>query len=155
MRKRSQGFRCEVELPPLEALLQADPTELVAIRRDLGLGYLLALKRWQDDPSSAHEGEVQKSLKDYCEQVCLRYDMGLRQRLIAMASKSSGSPWPEVGKTVGSVVGAATGSPVGVFCLCASTIATVYRYFRRGAVARRLAPKGQELEVTLPSSVKN
>jgi hypothetical protein len=153
--KHSEGFRCEVELPPLEALLQADPTELVAIRKDHGLGYLRALKRWQDDPSSAHEVEVRKSLDDYCEQVCRRYDMGLRHRLIAVASKSSGSPWPEVGKTVGSVVGAATGSPVGVFCLCASTIATVYRYFRRGAVARRLAPTSHELEVTLPSSLQN
>jgi hypothetical protein len=151
----SEGFRCEVELPPLDALLRADPTELVAIRDELGNGYLLALSRWHNEPSSSHEEDAKRSLQDYCQQICQHYDVGKRQLLVATASNNVASPWPALAMATGTVVGLLTGTPLGVFCLCAATIATVYKYFRLQAVAKRLGAAAQELEVTLPSAVRN
>ena len=148
----SEGFRCEVEFPPLDALVKADATELVAIRTDLGAGYLFALKRWQREPSIDNQEAVKASLRNYCDQICARYNFGVRQALVADISKGSSSPWADVVRTAVGIGQVVTGTPFGLFSQLASTFTTLYKYYRVKKLSARLRPKQQDVEVTLPSS---
>jgi hypothetical protein len=148
----SEGFRCEVDFPPLDALVKADATELVAIRTDLGAGYLFALKRWQREPSIDNEEAVKASLRNYCDQICARYDFGVRQVLRADVSKGSRSPWADVVRTAAGIGQTATGIPFGLFSQLANTFTALYKYYRGKKLDARLRPKQQDVEVTLPSS---
>lgn len=149
---QSEGFRCAVELPPLDALVAADPSELVAIRSDLGLGYLHALSRWQESPTEDNQESVAGSLREYAAQICARYDVGIRQTLLASVTRGGSSPWGEVAELAGSVTGMATGVPFGVFSQLRKTVTTLYKYVRRNARNTRLSPRKRELEITLPDS---
>jgi len=148
----SEGFRCKVEFPPLDVLVRADATELVAIRTDLGNGYLRALKRWQLEPSIDHQEEAKASLRDYCDQICAYYNTGTRQALVADISKGSSSPWADVVSTVAGIGQGVTGVPFGLFSQLANTMTALYKYYRVKKLTAQIRPKQQELEVTLPSS---
>src|SRR5215471_13854751 len=148
----SEGFRYEVEFPPLDALVKADATELVAIRTDLGAGYLFALRRWQREPSIDNQEAVKASLGNYCDQICARYNFGVRQVLLADMSKGSRSPWADVVRTAVGIGSAVTGTPFGLFSQLASSFTTLYKYYRVKKLGARLRTKQQDVEVTLPSS---
>jgi hypothetical protein len=148
----SEGFRCEVEFPPLDALVKADATELVAIRTDLGAGYLFALKRWLHEPSIDNQEAVKASLRDYCNQICARYNLGIRQALVADISKGNSSPWAGVVSAAAGIGQAVTGVPFGLFSQLTNTMTTLYRYYRVKKLSSQLGPKQRDLEVTLPSS---
>jgi hypothetical protein len=148
----SEGFRCEVDFPPLDALVKADTTELVAIRADLGGGYLFALRRWQREPSVENQEAVKASLRDYCNQICARYNFGIRQALVADISKGRSSPWADVVSAAVGIGQIATGTPIGLFSQLTKTITKVYKYYRVKKLSARLRPKQQDVEVTLPSS---
>lgn len=66
----SSGFRTTVDFPPMEVLLQSSPRELVAIRKDVGEGYIKALQQWQSEPSDSRRLAVEKLLKSYCTAIC-------------------------------------------------------------------------------------
>lgn len=145
----SEGFRCEVELPPLDVLIAANASNLVKIRADLGLGYLLALRRWQDDPSLDNQEATKSSLRDYCSQICTWYDSEVRQPLVAAIMQGRGaSPEVELGKAIMSVVGAAV-PHFGVFSQVAQPMTSIYRYVRAKKIATRIKPGSSQLEVTL------
>jgi hypothetical protein len=152
--RETEGFRCMVELPPLNALLRADATELIAIRADLGPGYLFALRRWQNDPSDDNRESVKRSLRDYSDQICARYNIGIRQAIIADIFRHSASPWGEVVRTATSIGGTVTGVPLGVFTQFTSSVVALYKYRRVRKVTVRLSPKTREIEVTLASSLQ-
>ena len=146
-----EGFRCEVELPPLNVLLSADAADLIRIRDDLGSGYLYALKKWQRNPTGENQEATQASLRDYCAQICRSYDQGIRQKFVAsMTQGTSSSPWGDLGRAAASGLGLATGTPLGVFSQMTKTLSTVYRYFRRRRVNAGVASSDRDLEITLP-----
>jgi hypothetical protein len=136
--------------------LQADPTELVAIRAGSGLGYLNALRRWERDSSTNNEGDVKASLREYCGQICAGYEGGMREKLTATYIKKATPSWSHAVQTMGSVgavAGGVLGAPIiSVFCQCTSLMTSaIYRYLTRSRTRSRLSPKIRELEVTLPS----
>jgi len=143
-----EGFRCEVELPPLDVLMAVDASDLVKIRADLGLGYLLALRRWQDDPSLDNQEAAKSSLGNYCSRICTRYDTDVRQPLVAAIMQGRASPEVELGKAVMSAAGAAF-PHFGVFSQVAQPMTTVYRYVRAKKTDASLKPRSRQLEVTL------
>jgi hypothetical protein len=147
-----EGFRCQVKLPPLDVLLQSDPTDLVAVRSDLGAGYLFALKRWQDEPSGGNQEAVKASLREYCDQICARYERVDAQQLVATVSSGTSPPMASLFEAVGGVGGAILGIPIGIFFQCAKTMTTFYRYSRTQHKQMGRKPKSRELEVTLPSA---
>jgi hypothetical protein len=147
----SEGFRCEVMLPPLQVLLTANSADLVQIRTDLGGGYMYALRRWQKEPSIDNEHETRAALQQYCDEICQYYDSGIRQRFVATMTQGTSSPWGELGRTAASGFGAASGLPLGIFSQMTKTVSTVYRYFRQKRRNTRAAPSARAVEVTLPS----
>ena len=144
----NEGFRCKVELPPMEILLQTNASNLVAIRADLGLGYLNALKRWQDNPSSNNQEGVDRSFRDYCEQICMRYDSGIRQPFLADFGRGTTTAPVLLRDTAAAVV---SGSVPGVFVQITKAINTVFRYIRGKSLTSKTSPVLRELEITLPS----
>ena len=152
----SGGFRCEVEFPPLDALVKANATELVTIRTDLGGGYLLALKRWQDEPSIDNQEAVKASLRNYCDQICARYNVGVRQALVADIAKGILPPWTGAAGTAGKAAASfgqfATGVPFGLFAQLTGGITKLYRIYRLKKLSAKLNTKLQDVEVTLPST---
>ncbi len=143
-----EGFRCEVELPPLDVLIAVNASDLVKIRADLGLGYLLALRRWQVDPSIDNQEATKRSLRDYCSQICTRYDTDVRQPLVAAIMQGTGSPEVELGKAIMSTAGAAV-PHYGVFSQVAKPMTTIYRYVRAKRADARMKSSPRQLEVTL------
>jgi hypothetical protein len=147
----SEGFRCEVALPPLHVLLSANGADLIQIRNDLGDGYMHALRKWQTNPSSDNEEETKASLREYCDQICRNYDEGIRQKVVATMTRGGSSPWAELGRTAVSGLGAVTGTPLGIFSQMTKTVSTIYQYFRRKRADAQVASSARDLEVTLPS----
>ncbi len=147
----SEGFRCEVALPPLQVLLTADGADLIKIRADLGSGYLYALRKWQANPNIDNEEEVKASLREYCDQICRNYDKGIRQKFVASMTQGGSAPWAELGRTAVSGLGAVTGTPLGLFSQMSKTVSTTYQYFRRKRVDARISSSMRDLEVTLPN----
>ncbi len=147
----SEGFRCEVSLPPLHILLSANSGDLIQIRNDLGSGYLYALRRWQANPTIDSEEAARASLRDYCDQICRNYDEGIRQKFVATMTQGRSSPWGELGRTAISGLGAVTGTPLGIFSQLTKTVSTIYQYVRRKRVDARATSAARDLEVTLPS----
>lgn len=137
----SEGFRCQVELPPLDALLRADATDLLAIRCDLGVEYLYVLRRWQDKPTIDNQEVVKASLQRYCGEICARYNVGIRQALRAQGSQRT----REVVDTVSGIAGVLTGIPLGLFLLFTRKMRMEYRYVKS-------KPRMRDVEITLPSS---
>jgi hypothetical protein len=148
----SEGFRCEVLLPPLDVLIREDARELVAIRADLGSGYLFALRRWQNEPSLSNQESVQASLGAYCEQISIMYDESILQPMVARMARGS-SALGTVAESVGNLGGVALPtSPFGLFSQLGGLVSTVYKYVRSQRLRSRLATRRQQLEVVLTSS---
>lgn len=146
----SEGFRCEVLLPPVATLLQSGSPDVLAIRADLGLGYLNALKRWQGNPSDENQGAVENSLRDYCDQISARYDRTVLQPLVASFTKGTSSYANIVGDTATATAAILTpGSSVGFFVSVAKLVHTTYQYVRRKRLKATLSARGRELELTL------
>jgi len=143
-----EGFRCQVELPPMETLLRTSAANLVAIRADLGLGYLNALKRWQNNPSSDNREGVERSLRDYCKQICVRYESEIRQPLIADYGRGAASSSVLLRDSLGSVV---SGSAPGLFVQITKAMNAVFQFMRVKSLTAKTAPVSRELEITLPS----
>ena len=145
---RDEGFRCAVELPPLGTLLQTSADDLVAIRSDLGLGYFKALERWQNDPSYTNQDGVERSLRDYCEQICVRYERGVREPFVASFGRGT-ALLPELGRDT--LVAAVSLSVPGLFVQMTKAINVIFRYIRRKRAAQKTACVSREMEITLPS----
>ncbi len=143
-----EGFRCEVELPPLDVLIAVNSSDLVKIRSDLGLGYLLALRRWQDDPTIDNQEATKNLLGDYCSQICMRYNTNVRQPLVAAIMQGRASPEVELGKAIMSTAGAAV-PHFGVFSQVAKPMTAIYRYVRAKKTEATLKSRSRQLEVTL------
>jgi hypothetical protein len=145
----SLGFRCDVELPPFHELIQTGSVELVAIRKDLGVGYLAALRRWQENPSEDNREYVKASLTDYCERICTMYNRMVRQPFVA--SFGQGSPrlqrW---GTVAGAGVGLVQDPGIGLFVTISKLVNTVYQFIRGMRIHNSLAPTEHELEITMP-----
>jgi hypothetical protein len=147
----SEGFRCEVALPPLDILLHANGADLIQIRSDLGSGYLYALRKWQANPTIDNAEDTKASLREYCAQICQSYDIGIRQKFVATMTQGRLSPWGELGRTAASGLGVATGTPIGLFSQMTKSVSTVYQYLRQRQVNARIGPSQRNLEVILPS----
>ncbi|MCK4670764.1 MAG: hypothetical protein KAT43_06185 [Nanoarchaeota archaeon] len=57
----------QVSIPPTDVIARLRPNELIAIRSDLGSGYLAALGEWQREPTEENEAKVRSSLAAYAE----------------------------------------------------------------------------------------
>lgn len=143
------GFRCEVELPTLGLLLEADAHELVAIRMDLGQGYLKMLKTWQQNPTTANREYLVNQLKDYCKNICVKYENLIRNKVI-VNSVSTAERWIDKIKDP-----SVTLLPL---LICVPGIGAAIKYsivglshLARNRRIQRQKPRARELEITLPS----
>src|ERR1700744_464149 len=70
-------------LPPIELMIKVKPAEIVAIREDMGLGYIAALDEWEQNPSDKTKHEVEIAIKAYCSSICKKYDSELLPIMIS------------------------------------------------------------------------
>ena len=145
----SEGFRCEVKLPPVDVMLKAGAADVVSIRDDLGCGYLAALTRWQNGPTDENREAAISSLKDYCDQICARYERGILQTLLVDYIKGKTSPIKMMRDAGVTLTGKAI-PLLGTFVNVAQSACVFYRFTRSSKLKSRLNPKTRELEVTLP-----
>lgn len=147
-----EGFRCEVNLPSMEIMLRTRSSELIAIRSDLGLTYISALRRWQEAPSDKSRDAVTTSLKHYCDQICARFEGGVVQPLIASYGQGTPSLLTSFGDAA--VEGSSVLLPwaqVGFFVSFGKFLYSAYQYVRGGEPKTDTVSQSRELEVTLPS----
>jgi hypothetical protein len=154
--ERSSGFRCEVTLPDIQLLAEVDPADLVAIRNDIGHGYLHALKRWQTEPSESNEEAVERTLKQYCEDITARYrDI----RTIPLEVAASSGTTKILNRNLQDIAGKLYGDVVQelkipILHQITSLGAALYRTLKVHHIESVHAPKRQELEVTLAKDVE-
>ena len=111
---RDDVLRCEVQLPPLEALIEFDAEEVVAIRNDLREGYIYVLRKWQENPTDDNREEVSRSLREYCDRICMRYSADHLNGLVATFTKRGPSKLVNIAKNATVVGSTVTGFGAGV-----------------------------------------
>ena len=147
-------FRCVVRLPPLEALISLAPQEVIAIRDDLGEGYRVSLKRWQQNPIEANRYYAVESLKDYCEMISERYEEKHLEPLVLTYCASGLSRHTSL-LNASTAVASRASSGVGWLISCAKLVCTTYQFITKRRIKSRLSPDNSQLEVTLADTVKN
>lgn len=145
----AEGFRCGVYLPPIHLLASRPPNELIAIRRELGLAYTNSLARWRDHPSGDNQEVVKACLKDYCQQICDRYECEVRQPLLADIGYTERSPVEYLRDTV---IAAVTDSFTGLFVQAWKGTRAAYSYTKAQQLKSQTEAQHKNLEVTLPSA---
>ena len=142
---KSEGFQCEVLLPPIDVLATRDAKNLVALREDLGGAYLYGLRRWQQSPSQSNQEVVVASLKAYCDQICALYEETDLQAFVARTDRGAGTS--VVKSLVG--LGGSVVSSIGIFSQVGGLLTNVYKYVRTVRRRRQNVVRPQQLEVVL------
>jgi hypothetical protein len=151
---KAEGFRVQVELPPIDVLRAENPEDLLAIRSDHGLGYLLALKKWQNDPSNESlRGDIESTLKLYASQICKRYASGTNPMVATYEPASSQHFKTLRDAMIQTTVANAPIPGVGIFMTVASLVRTTYRYIRSSQDKTVMRPRQKEIEVTIPPTI--
>ncbi|GJM11802.1 MAG: hypothetical protein DHS20C12_02050 [Pseudohongiella sp.] len=144
----TEGFRCEVFLPNISELLNFPSNELIAIRNDLGRGYMRELKNWNSNPTDDNREEVIISLKQYCEQICYRFRNRQYHRVVANFSGGESSGLSEIGYNIADIVDKLQIVPgVGVFSSISKLWNATYTYHKS---IPKFPRNKESLEVTLP-----
>jgi hypothetical protein len=147
---KDKGFRCEVRLPEPAKLAQMRPEDLLAIRSDIGHGYLHALRRWYENPTETNQQSVEITLDRYCEDIRARYQ-AVHVRPIEVAISSGTTTVDRLNlqsgfeKVYDIVVQAHVPLLHQIFAL--GRIA--YRILKVGQVRSQNQPHAHELEITL------
>ncbi len=149
---RDNFLRCEVKLPPLEALIQLDANEVVAIRNDLGDGYRYSLRRWQEEPTPDNREAVATSLRDYCDRISFKYSDDYLNALVATYARRTSSQIWDLAKNSTIVGGAVSGgltAPLGLFVSVSELVYATYQYVSRRKLNAKLSPKPRPIDVDL------
>ena len=145
----TDGFRCEVDFPPLEHLAEEDPSELIAIRKDLAPPYFMVLNRWVDSPNPETELAAIAELTEYCRRICHRYAQTLRGRLIAQFAKS-----PKLEDSRSGIISSTVASMTGLGALVAIVRGSLamYSIVRKRSIEREVDPRRKTFDVNLPET---
>jgi len=133
-------------LPPLKTFIEEKPNELLAIRNDLGLAYLYTVREWYRNPNEDNKESVKILLRQYCDQICKRYQNITPVNLIASLNTDSNVIFNSGFDAVVSVINTAI-PLVGRFLTVAKLGFTFYKYFSNRS-QRKIQKK--EIELTLP-----
>jgi len=144
----SSGFRCKVQLPAIEPLLEEDPENLVAIRDDIGHGYIWALQKWQHAPTSSNEAEVRESLRQYCDDICSKYNHVVLKPLIASLRTTRATTALGIAETATGEAGSIIPSLSELSTIFKKGVA-VYNFFTDRMNRIKYGAREREVEITL------
>jgi hypothetical protein len=144
----SSGFRCRVQLPAIKPLLEEDPENLVAIRDDIGHGYIWALQKWQDAPNGSNEAEVRESLRQYCKDICAKYNHVVLKPLIASLHTTRATTALGIAETATNEAGSIIPSLSELSTIFKKGVA-VYNFFTDKVDRMRYGIKEREVEIML------
>ena len=150
----ARGFRCEVLLPSLDKLASVKPDDLLAIRADLGHGYIHALKRWYSDPSEQNQDDVQTSLKSYCHNLTKSYEnVHVRPLEVEIVSGITSARRTNLQSVGGNIYDLVAQSHVPIFHQAFSLGTKVIRAVKTERLRSQHEARNQELEITLAKDV--
>jgi hypothetical protein len=86
----------DLEIPPIEALLEMSAYTLMRIREEYGLAYLTAVRAWQRNPNDGNANEVRERLLEYVKIIRVQFarvGSGWQDHLIVAHESTSQLGW--------------------------------------------------------------
>lgn len=145
----AHGFRAAVCFPSLDELLRMSPEEIVAIRSDLGIGYMQALASWQSNPSEVTRDTVERCLQDYCHEICARVDARSAEMTVTFSPGSAGQLKQLRKAGAAEVINQLPIPGIGTFVSATRLVTATYHYLKTRSEERMRREAKRELELNL------